>query len=92
MDIKKENFRFFRCDCGSHGLTIVKDDEFEDPLSYQIEISLWNMGKFGPRLGFYEKIRWCWAILFGGGPWNDSVILTKEQAVELGEHLIKITK
>lgn len=80
---------FAKCDCGAEAV-VVSDDSLSDydPKSGIIFVCLWAYGNSCRKLGWKERIRWCWAILRFGLPWLDEVCLKPERAKELGEDLI----
>ena len=80
-----------RCWCYGHMLEITFERWFAD-MEAELIVALWNIGREGEQLGWKEKIRWCWHILKTGMPWNDSVMLKKDDVLKLTDFLNKGVK
>lgn len=81
-----ENSVFILCNCGSHGILVEKDEEFNVD---DVEISFWAMGGEYP-MTLKDRIRYSLHILKYGKPYSDMVILNKESKKKLIKTLEKI--
>lgn len=61
---------FLMCDCSSHTLQLVYDENEQ-----QLEASIWQLGRVNSKMSWKERARWCFHILKTGSPWADGVIL-----------------
>lgn len=66
---------FIKCECGTEGLYIEKDDEYNE-----ICMAMWHTGK--DYLSFAEKLRWIWNIL-KNKPYSDHFIISTSRVQEL---------
>ena len=78
-NLKENKTLFIPCDCGSEILMIEYDHEikianfaiYEHPVAYKSKMSLW------------QRIRYCYQILFNKKPYADQTSLNKKQLKEL---------
>ena len=75
---------FIRCTCNEEGLSIEPD--YEDNSFY---LSFWQRGLSDTRyLTFKDKLRWCWNIFTKGKPFNDEIIISSKEAIEICEYFL----
>lgn len=72
--------KFFQCSCYSHSLLVEKNEDMA-------AISFFSRGFDGYKLGFWQRIKWCFRILFKGFPYTDMVLLKKDQIRQLVKFL-----
>jgi len=78
--------KFYECDCAGEGIMISY--ETNDPYPV-IDLAFFGYGfNSSKQLNWFHRLRWSWYILRKGLPWNDMVILTQDQAKELGTDLL----
>ena len=82
---RSEELRLFRCACGDAALSVYHDPEDED-WPY-VSLSFWRWGHGGSG---YDKLRHILYILRKGHPYEDEVMLTPEQALDLAAHLRRL--
>lgn len=83
----EKDFRV-KCDCSCHEVHVVSyENEPDFPL---IELSIWTY-YCGEKATFWQRIRYCWRMIFTGRLYSDQVMLTKKTSKELGEHLIEVS-
>ncbi len=78
-----KNNKFFICSCHSHALNLVKFNG-ED----ECYISIWISGHQNP--GWKYKLRQIWHIIKTGTPYEDEVVLPKEEALNLSKYINKL--
>ena len=81
----EKDFRV-KCDCSTHEVHVFSDNYVDDPF---IELSIWTYYS-GDKSTFWQRIRYCWKMLFTGRIYGDQVLLTKKTCKQLGEHLIEV--
>lgn len=85
----KPNTQFFLCNCGADAIGLEVWDLEDDQRG--VCLSFWSWGH--DRLyGWEYRLRHIWHIIRHGHPFTDSVILSMEQAKELGMNLVEIVK
>jgi hypothetical protein len=77
--------KFYECECGAEGIMISKDDFDKDTLYLAIFRN--SFYEIYP-LSFKGKIKAIWDILIHGTVWDDTIILNKEEAMQLGMDLM----
>lgn len=75
-----EIIKYFRCSCGSEVMVVDIDKEYD-----LVYISIYE--QYNSKNTFWNKLRHIWRILWYGNPWGDEIVLTKEDAIELGNFL-----
>jgi hypothetical protein len=86
MDSEEYQEDFYECVCG-HG-SVAMGRYINDPEYTDISLCIWERignGGFDMR----TRLRWIWRILRVGRPYEDDLILTKEDALKLGESLVE---
>lgn len=78
-DLKEKKTLFTMCSCMGELLVIEYDEEFDvaDLSVYQHRNSFLHIQSF------WQKLRYCWQILWHSKPYTDQMQLSKEQLVEL---------
>lgn len=76
--------KFISCSCHSEGLHIASF-----PAESQVYISMYYIGK-GHRLTWWERIKYCWHVLYKGEQYLDQLILDKQGVADLVDHLIDL--
>jgi hypothetical protein len=74
---------FFSCNCGHHAISVTIDK----PLVY---IALWCIGFTGIKYSLWEKIKMCYYIFKKGHPYDDAIVLNKDDTNKLINLLNKI--
>jgi len=80
----KNNILYIECSCHSHLLTIEREIEGVVPMWY---VSYWSRGRRGEESGWVNKLRHIYKILKDGSPYNDDIILQKEEMEKLRDYL-----
>lgn len=76
----------FKCSCYTHELHVELPEEKDDNL---IEIVVWSLGNaIGSSLGF--RLKQCWQVLTKGHAYKDMVVLQPDEALRLGQTLVKM--
>lgn len=75
----------YRCDCGQEGIVVSNMDEFG------LQIAVYQMGFDSVHLkrSIWERLRWCWHIIWHGDIWNDQVIMNPDDADLLADEIKK---
>lgn len=73
--------KFFECSCSSELLSV---DKFDD--EPEIYMSIWYRGVPRP-MSWRDKFRYCWRIITHGSPYGDQIVLSKETATDLADHI-----
>ena len=79
--------KFILCDCKTEGILLSEDEEVN--LMY---LSFFQYGYNPTKMSLYLKLRYCWQVLSKGKPFNDNIILNKENSKELVKELNKFNK
>lgn len=80
--------RYYACDCATEVILLNKDKE-----DNWINFAIFSYGHYGDkRMGFWQRLRWCFNLLKTGNPYKDEIILSYETAKQLGEDLITLSK
>ena len=72
MSVDKTVSTFIHCSC--HGEAMGIDYDPEDNLYY---FSYWAPGLSNRKLGWKEKLRYCWQVIRKGKAFEDELILTQ---------------
>lgn len=65
------------------------------PTEYGIAFTIWrtDAGEDRARLGFWNRLRYCWLVLRTGIPWtNDPVELSVEEVRSVARELLALTR
>ena len=79
--MKKDTDKLFvMCDCYGHALYLeaYKDDDCKD-----LWISLFERGTDGKKMGWSQRLHWCWHILRHGHPFTDMVTINEDKVKTL---------
>lgn len=92
--MSEEKTKFFWCECHSEGVLAEVFEEINFPKEgkslKEIYLSFWSLGRYHTRKpSFITKLWDCWEILKNGDVTRDDIILSTENAKELGEWLIE---
>tara|TARA_R110000824_G_scaffold298350_2_gene486578 strand:- start:355 stop:636 length:282 start_codon:yes stop_codon:yes gene_type:complete len=82
MSADKNNSIFIKCACEGEGMGI--DYDSSDGYYY---FSYWSYGLSNRKMSWRDKIRYCWQV-WKGKPFNDELMLTKDQASKLENFLL----
>ncbi len=80
VHISKTQMVFTTCGTEAIGMDY---DEKDDTTS----LAFWQLGEYGYRLGWRERLRWIKQIIKGKRPYTDMVILDKKERTNLIEAL-----
>lgn len=81
MSLPDIKMLFIKCCCSEEGLSITEEDGL-------FEISFWNKGFYDKtKLSLKQKFVWIFQIIFKKVPYNDMVILNKDEAKKLKDFL-----
>ena len=75
---------FIPCECHTEGVVINHDDETDT-----FDLSFVTNNKHALQLGWIERFKLCWQVLKNGKIYNDQVIISKNSANMMVDHLIK---
>lgn len=78
---------FFNCSCHTEGLIFEYDAEYKEA-----NVALWHYGNYTEKLGWRERIRWCWSIIRKGLPWTDAVSMSPSEARRFAETILANVK
>jgi hypothetical protein len=83
--------KFFPCKCMTEGMLVT---HFENDEDNDIYLSMYSVGLYSPKPSLWFRIKQAWRILRKGTVYDDELILSPENAKELGDYLtnIKFTK
>lgn len=77
---------FILCDCRSEVLVLEYDYECKF-----VELSIYeNLSSYGHKMSFWQKIRYCWQVIWKNKPFSDQIILNTSQVKQLREFLASI--
>lgn len=77
---------FLLCNCKSEVLVIDYDSECS-----LAELCLYeNYNSYIHKLSFLQKVRYIWRVLFYGQPFNDQIILSKNQLKDIQKFIEQI--
>lgn len=70
---------FIPCDCSSEILMIEYDHEYKtaDLAIYQTETA------FREKMSLWQRLRYCWQVLWNKKPYNDQIVLNDKQLHDL---------
>lgn len=78
--------KLFECSCCCHGVTVETLDWDDGNEVYMV---WWNRGGEAWRIGL--RLKHIWHVLWYGKPkFQNEIILTPEEACELGEYLVRV--
>jgi len=87
--MEKESL-YIKCDCHGEVLEIQAYDYSDThPNDTGFYMSMWRMSSDSHKMSWRERFRWCWQILRTGDPWNDYIMLTKENAKKVSQYIEK---
>lgn len=66
---------YIRCDCGSEVLSLLYDSEIK-----MLELAVYSNSPF---MSLWQKIRYCWHLFVYGRPYNDQIMINKNQIQNL---------
>lgn len=77
---------FVICDCGTHAVqvSVFKPENHEE----SVYLSFWESGH-AIGISWRNRIRCIWHIIRTGTPWEDDVVLSREEATRLSTLLTK---
>lgn len=75
---------YIPCECHTEGVVINHDDETKT-----FDLSFVTNNKHALQLGWIERFKLCWRVLTTGKIYNDQVIISKQSAKLMVNHLIK---
>ncbi len=81
--------KFFICSCTSHALSVQRlsiDDEDTTVSFPEIELSIWQH----PSDTVRNRLRLIWHIIRYGHPYADFIVLEKDEATKLRDHLTEL--
>ena len=81
----EEKEEFYVCVCGCTAISLSR--WIYDPDDTDINISMWARGLSNRNDSWRERLRHIWHIIRKGHPFEDNVILSKEDARRLSEKL-----
>ena len=86
--------KMYRCTCTTHGIVVSgwHFDENADAPFESIEVGFWEAGTTGPRVGLWRRLKNAWKVLVHGSLEAGDVVLTREDAKEMGEQLIRMAE
>jgi len=77
---------FISCDCQNEVLYIEYDNDIR-----MADVALYeHRGYIIGRLSFWQKLRYCWKILYSGRAYCDQLVLSLKQLKELKTFLLSI--
>lgn len=76
---------FIECSCGGEGVAVALDEV----APFDVTLSFWSMSLTGKKIGFIDRIRFCWKILFTGTLWTDMVCISQQNISRLVSSLLK---
>lgn len=79
--------KWIECSCHDEGIMLAVDEDFST-----IDLALFKFGKFSGSLSLKEKFRYCLRVLFKGTPFLDEIVLSKDNAKELAQELLKFSR
>ena len=79
--------KFILCDCKTEGILLSEDKEIN--LMY---LSFFQYSYNPTKMSLYQKLRYCWQVLIKGEPFDDEIVLNKENSRELVKELNKFIK
>jgi len=79
MEVQENKTHYIKCDCGSEIMTITQDDEI-DELYY---VSIFKF--YTHRYTWKDKLRHIWQIIRHGTPWNDQMVLRRDELNKIKE-------
>ena len=74
----KSREKFIKCSCHGEGMLLTKFDDEEE-----IYVSFWREGINPVKLTWWMRLKLCYLALFKGNYYEDQLILSKEEAMEL---------
>ena len=77
---------YFICDCHSESLLV---EYFADDKEFYL--SIWQRGYASRKYTFLQKLCAIWQIITTGSPFNDQLILNKDEATKLSKFLYRLT-
>ena len=78
---------YISCDCRSHLLKLVYDQDEPDEHWRFLYISFFNEGHGGHQENFWRRLKLIWYTLRHGTPWADMVCLNKNEIKRLKDYL-----
>lgn len=79
--------KLYTCQCHAEAVTL----EF-NPEEQEVFITGWQMSPGVGAMSFKERIRWAWAILKTGKPFNDHIILNYDTARQISNDIYHATR
>jgi hypothetical protein len=82
-NLKENKTLFIPCNCRSEILIIEYDHELKiaNLAIYESIVS------FKYKLSFWQKLRYCWSVLWNNKPYTDQIVLNNKQLIELRHFL-----
>lgn len=74
--------KFIQCNCFSEGILITKEED------NQVWFAIFSYGQHISKPSFIQRLKYCWFHLKTGKIYEDEIILSDDNAKELGEFLI----
>ena len=87
MSSDKDNCIFIKCACEGEGMSVNYD-----PKDNYYYFSYWSYGLSNRKMSWRQKIRYCWEVLWHGKPFNDELMLTRDQAIRLENFLLSCNR
>jgi len=78
---------YLNCDCQSHLLKLVYDDDDPEIKNRYLYISFFNEGHGSHQESFWRRLKLVWYTLIHGTPWADMVCLNRHEIEKLKEYL-----
>jgi len=78
---------FLKCECTCHILELQRFEYEEKEQGFYV--AMWTPQDWSSRMGWRERLRWCWHLLTKGRLLADNIILTNEQARSMAEYVGK---
>ena len=82
--------KFFPCDCGEEAVRVARISQDEHQPLPEIELAIFHLSCNGD--GFWHRFRQAWHCLRRGSPYGDQVVLDRDTARAMGEHLLTLTE
>ena len=73
---------YVKCSCYGEGIYVKYEQE--DKLYY---LSFFSLGYRAGKLSIIDRIRWVWQIFKNGKPFDDQVVLNKNEAKNLADFI-----
>lgn len=79
--LKKKEELYISCDCDCGILKISKD------IYRTYDVSIFKRDPHSIQCSLKERLRWCWQILWNKEVWNDYMIISEENAINISNFI-----